>query len=188
MQKTLTVRVPDGVYDRVSREAESQRIGVADYIRKCLAEQLESDHVAERLAALEARINDRIDRGINQVLAAVTKRTNSNADSAVPHGKRTNDSGKEKPAILYVDNLLLKGGMDGLPSRVRDTIRGRYFNNGTSPGELSEPEMSDGAKLLNEILQLAIKRDPHEPVNEFMVLLADRLGEPEEHIASKAGV
>lgn len=62
MLKTLTVRVPEGVYEQVVREAEAKRIGVADYIRLALAERLESDHQAERLAALEARLNQKLDR------------------------------------------------------------------------------------------------------------------------------
>jgi len=61
-QKTLTVRVPQGVYDRVVGEAESQKIGIADYIRAALSERLESDHQAERLAALESRLNQKLDR------------------------------------------------------------------------------------------------------------------------------
>lgn len=62
MQKTLTVRVSQGVYDRVVSEAESQKIGVADYIRAALAERLESDHQAERLASTEARLMDKLDQ------------------------------------------------------------------------------------------------------------------------------
>jgi len=61
MLKTLTVRVAQGVYDQVSREAEAKKIGVADYIRAALAERLESDHQAERLAALESRLNQKLD-------------------------------------------------------------------------------------------------------------------------------
>ncbi len=61
MLKTLTVRVAQGVYDQVSREAEAKKIGVADYIRAALAERLESDHQAERLAALESRLNKKLD-------------------------------------------------------------------------------------------------------------------------------
>lgn len=62
MQKTLTVRVSDGIYDQVARKSEEQRISVADYIRAALTERLESDHQAERLAALESRLNQKIDR------------------------------------------------------------------------------------------------------------------------------
>lgn len=69
-QKTLTVRVPQGIYDRVVGEAESQKIGIADYIRAALSERLESDHQAERLAALESRLNQKLDalqQSINQL-------------------------------------------------------------------------------------------------------------------------
>lgn len=62
MQKTLTVRVSNGIYDQVARESEKQRISVADYIRAALTERLESDHQAERLAALESRLNQKLDR------------------------------------------------------------------------------------------------------------------------------
>lgn len=62
MQKTLTVRVAQGIYDRVVAEAESQKIGIADYIRSALAERLESDHQVERLAALESRLNQKLER------------------------------------------------------------------------------------------------------------------------------
>jgi len=70
MQKTLTVRVAQGIYDRVVAEAESQKIGIADYIRAALSERLESDHQAERLAALESRLNQKLDalqQSINQL-------------------------------------------------------------------------------------------------------------------------
>ncbi|MDO8292225.1 MAG: hypothetical protein Q7T29_05110 [Gallionella sp.] len=62
MQKTLTVRVSQGIYDQVAREAEAKKIGVADFIRAALSERLESDHQAERLAALESRLNQKLDR------------------------------------------------------------------------------------------------------------------------------
>lgn len=62
MQKTLTVRVAQGIYDRVAIEAEAKKIGVADYIRQALAERLESDHQVERLAALESRLNQKLDK------------------------------------------------------------------------------------------------------------------------------
>lgn len=67
MQKTLTVRVPEGTYEQVVREAESRRIGVADYIRAALAEQLEADHHAERLSALEARLMAKLDQLQNSI-------------------------------------------------------------------------------------------------------------------------
>ena len=58
--KTLTVRVAQGIYEQVSREAEAARMGVAEYIRKAISDQLDTDHQAQRLEAIEARLNEKL--------------------------------------------------------------------------------------------------------------------------------
>ncbi|WP_157662713.1 hypothetical protein [Sulfuriferula sp. AH1] len=58
--KTLTVRVPLGIFEQVVTEAESARISVADYIRKSLSDCLAADHQADLLTGMEQRIVEKL--------------------------------------------------------------------------------------------------------------------------------